>query len=58
MEFDWDPDIRRDRLNDMSVDAITKVKTVRVKLDPANPPPPSDWSKVDKLTEQEIQLPR
>ena len=27
---------------------------MRVKLDPANPPPPSDWSDVDKLTEEEI----
>ena len=45
---------RRDRLNDMSDDAITKAKTVRVRLDPANPPPKSDWSEVDKLTEEEI----
>jgi putative transcriptional regulator len=38
----------------MSDDATTKAKIVRVKLDPANPPPPSDWSEVDKLTEDEI----
>ena len=33
----------------MKSDAIT-----RVKLDPANPPPKSDWSAVEKLTEDEI----
>lgn len=38
----------------MSDDSTTKVKIVRVTLDPANPPPPSDWSEFDKLTEEEI----
>ena len=38
----------------MSDDATTKVKTVRVRLDPANPPPQSDWTEFDKLTEEEI----
>lgn len=38
----------------MSDNAITKAKTVRFKLDPANPPPPKDWSEVDKLAEEEI----
>ena len=26
----------------------------KVRLDPANPPPPSDWTEADKLTEEEI----
>ena len=38
----------------MSDDSTTKVKIVRVTLDPANPPLPSDWSEFDKLTEEEI----
>ena len=38
----------------MSDDATTKAKTVRVKLDPANPPPPSDWSEIERPTEVEI----
>ena len=38
----------------MSDDATTKAKTVRFTLNPANPPPPADWSEVDKLTEEEI----
>jgi putative transcriptional regulator len=39
----------------MSDDATTKDKAVvRVTLDPTNPPPPSDWTEVDKLTEDQI----
>ena len=38
----------------MSDDATTKAKSVRRTLDAANPPPPSDWSEVDRLTEDEI----
>jgi hypothetical protein len=26
----------------------------RVELDPSNPPPPSDWTEADRLTEEEI----
>ena len=39
----------RDRRHDMKGDSIT-----RVKLDPANPPPKSDWTEVAKLTDDEI----
>ncbi len=38
----------------MSDDSTMKAKTVRYKLDPANPPPPTDWTEFDKLTEEEI----
>lgn len=38
----------------MSDDFTTKAKTVRFKLDPTNPPRPSDWTEFDKLTEDEI----
>ena len=39
----------------MSDDAITKgERTVRLKVDPANPRPPSDWTAVDALTEEQI----